>query len=149
MQFIELNEPDYPWDLLLDADPSRELIKKWLARGTCIGMYDDEELVGEFVLSWTGDQEAEPANLAVRSDRRGQCIGKRLIYECTRRARIAGARSMYVGTGNASIGQLALYQKCGFRIVGVDIDFFVRNYDEPIEENGIPCRDMIRMRMDL
>ncbi|MNW16937.1 putative N-acetyltransferase YvbK [compost metagenome] len=45
--------------------------------------------------------------------------------------------------------QLYLYQKCGFRIVGVDVDFFVRHYEEAIEENGIPCRDMIRLAMDI
>jgi hypothetical protein len=44
---------------------------------------------------------------------------------------------------------MLLYQKCGFRIVGVDFDFFRRTHPEPIYENGIECRDMIRMRIDL
>jgi hypothetical protein len=44
---------------------------------------------------------------------------------------------------------LALYQKCGFRIVGVDLDFFIRHYPEKIYENGIQCRDMIRLSLDL
>ncbi len=33
-------------------------------------------------------------------------------------------KTIEIGTGNSSIGQLALYQKCGFRIIGVDMDFF-------------------------
>lgn len=37
-----------------------------------------------------------------------------------------------ISTGNSSIDQLRLYQKREFRIVGVDGDFFVRYYDEPI-----------------
>jgi ribosomal protein S18 acetylase RimI-like enzyme len=57
--------------------------------------------------------------------------------------------TLEVGTGNSSIGQLALYQKCGFRITGIDYNYFIRHYDEPIFENGIPCRDMIRLAIDL
>lgn len=34
-------------------------------------------------------------------------------------------KTIEIGTGNSSIGQLALYQKCGFRIIGVDMDFFL------------------------
>lgn len=149
MRFSILDENTYPWELLLDADPSRTMVNAWLARGVCVGMYDEDLLVGEFVLAWTSDTVAELANIAVRPERRGQGIAKRLIQECVRRARSGDARTLEVGTGNAGIGQLALYQKCGFRIVGVDLDFFVRNYEAPIEENGIPCRDMIRLRMEL
>ncbi|MNO06893.1 putative N-acetyltransferase YvbK [compost metagenome] len=64
-------------------------------------------------------------------------------------ARAENVKTIEIGTGNSGMLQLALYQKCGFRIVGVDPDFFVRHYEEPIFENGIPCRDMIRMRLDL
>jgi hypothetical protein len=48
-----------------------------------------------------------------------------------------------------SINQLALYQNMGFRIAGVDVDFFTRNYPEAIVENGIVCRDMIRLKYDV
>ena len=64
-------------------------------------------------------------------------------------ARRRGFRTIEVGTGNSGVGQLYLYQKCGFRIVGVDRDFFVRHYPQPIVENGLLCRDMIRLAQDL
>ena len=41
------------------------------------------------------------------------------------------------------------YQKAGFRITGVIPNFFKDNYDEEIIENGIPCRDMIRLTLEL
>jgi hypothetical protein len=44
---------------------------------------------------------------------------------------------------------MLLYQKCGFRIVGVDLDYFRIHSKERIIENGIECRDMIRMEMIL
>jgi len=34
-------------------------------------------------------------------------------------------------------------------IVGIDIDYFSKNYPEEIYENGIQCRDMIRLSKDL
>lgn len=80
----------------------------------------------------------------------GKGIGRQLATHAIETARAQGYKTMEMGTGNSSIGQLALYQKCGFRIVGVDLDFFVRhNYLEEIYENGIQCRDMIRMSQDL
>lgn len=56
---------------------------------------------------------------------------------------------LMIGTGNSSINQLALYQKCGFRVIGVERDFFINNYDEPIFENGIQCVDMIRLSIEI
>lgn len=44
---------------------------------------------------------------------------------------------------NSGIHQFYLYQKCGFRITGVDRNFFLTHYTEKIYENGIQCRDMI------
>ncbi len=64
-------------------------------------------------------------------------------------AKSKGYRTIEVGTANSSIGQLAFYQKCGFRITGVDKDFFVRHYPEEIFENGIQCRDMVRLSQNL
>ncbi len=58
-------------------------------------------------------------------------------------------KTIEIGTGNSSIGQLALYQKCGFRIIGVDMDFFVKHYPAQIFENGIQYRDTVRLSQDL
>ncbi|MFC0472483.1 histidine phosphatase family protein [Halalkalibacter kiskunsagensis] len=33
--------------------------------------------------------------------------------------------------------------------IGVDMDFFIKHYPEEIFENGIQCRDMIRLSQDL
>ena len=88
-------------------------------------------------------------NIAVREEQHGRGIGKRLIMDAIRVAETNGYKTIEIGTGNSSIGQLAFYQKCGFRIIGVDIDFFIKHYPEEIFENGIQCRDMIRLSRDL
>ncbi len=44
---------------------------------------------------------------------------------------------------------MLLYQKCGFHIVDIDFNFFRRTHLKRIYVNGIECRDMIRMRIEL
>jgi ribosomal protein S18 acetylase RimI-like enzyme len=138
-----------PIDLLLLADPSEELVRSYIKRGQCWIAKVDNEVVGVYVLLETRPETVELVNVAVREDMQGKGIGKKLVLHAVETARQLGFRTMELGTGNSSIGQLGLYQKCGFRIVGVDLDFFVRHYTQPIFENGIQCRDMIRLRRDL
>jgi ribosomal protein S18 acetylase RimI-like enzyme len=87
--------------------------------------------------------------IAVHEDHQNRGIGKQLVRHAIHNAKLQGYRTIEVGTGNSGIGQLALYQKCGFRMIGIDRDFFVRHYAEEIFENGIPCRDMVRLSQEL
>ena len=59
--------------------------------------------------------------------------------------RLRGGSYIEIGTGNSSLNQLMFYQKSGFRMKEIWVDFFTKNYEEPIEENGIPCLDMVRL----
>ena len=143
------SDDEIPYDLLLLADPSREMIDDYIGRGECYLAYADGELVGEFVLIATHPRTLEIVNVAVRESRQGQGIGKALVRKAIEIARTAGAAALEIGTANSSFDQLRLYQRCGFRIVGVDVDFFVRHYREPIWENGLRAMDMIRLRTEL
>lgn len=138
-----------PMDLLLLADPSKSIVEEYLQRGDCYVAEVEEELVGVFVLLPTRPKTVELVNIAVKETVQGKGVGKQLIQYAIDEALRSGYETIEIGTGNSSIGQLALYQKCGFRIVGVDQDFFVRHYSEEIIENGIQCRDMIRLSQDL
>lgn len=88
-------------------------------------------------------------NIAIAEAYQGQGIGKQVLVEVIAIAKNRGAKTLEVGTGNSSLDQLAFYQKAGFRVIGVERDFFVRNYPEEIIENGIRCQDMIRLAVDL
>ncbi|SFE77149.1 Acetyltransferase (GNAT) family protein [Paenibacillus catalpae] len=140
---------NYPMDLLLLADPSQELVEEYIQRGQCYAAEIENQIVGVYVLLPTRPATVELVNVAVAEDRQGKGIGKQLVKHAIQTARSRGYQTIEIGTGNSGVGQLALYQKCGFRIVGVDIDFFTRHYAEEIYENGIPCRDMIRLSQDL
>lgn len=138
-----------PMDLLLLADPSRECVKDYVNRGECYIAEINQQIIGVYVLLPTRPETVELVNVAVDKDQQGRGIGKELVMDAIKVAKAIGYKTMEIGTGNSSIRQLILYQKCGFRIVGVDIDFFVRHYPEEIVENGIPCRDMVRLSQDL
>ncbi|AIQ58407.1 GNAT family N-acetyltransferase [Paenibacillus borealis] len=138
-----------PMDLLLSADPSELLVKSYLARGDCYIAVHEDEVAGVYVLLPTRPETAELVNVAVAEEYQGKGIGRMLVQQAIETARQTGYTTIELGTGNSSVGQLALYQKCGFRIVGVDFDFFTRHYAESIYENGILCRDMVRLSQDL
>ncbi|WP_018663598.1 GNAT family N-acetyltransferase [Heyndrickxia acidiproducens] len=140
---------EVPLDLLLLADPSRRMIEQYINRGECFAAEMEGKIAGVYVLLATRPATAELVNIAVAEEHQGQGIGKQLVCDAIRNARLSGVKTLEVGTGNSSIGQLAFYQKCGFRIMGIDRDFFIRHYPEEIVENGIQCRDMIRLSLDL
>ncbi len=145
---LDVNEIP-PIDLLLLADPSRKLIEEYVRRGTCYIAENNKELIGVYVLLPTRPETVELVNIAVSENTQGKGFGRQLLMDAIQKSKAEGYKTIEVGTGNSSIGQLALYQKCGFRITGVDRDFFIRHYENKIFENGIWCRDMIRMSQDL
>ncbi|WPK11775.1 GNAT family N-acetyltransferase [Lysinibacillus louembei] len=136
-----------PMDLLLLADPSEEIVTEYVQRGFCYVDERDGEIVGVYVLLPTRPHTMELVNVAIDERWQGQGIGKQLVLHAIERAKAMHFKTIQLGTGNSSVDQLALYQKCGFRIVGVDRDFFLQHYDEPIFENGIQCIDMIRLEL--
>ena len=142
-------DEELPMELLLLADPSETIVKEYTSRGECYVAELDQRMMGVYVLLPTRPETTELVNVAVAEERHGQGIGKQLVMDAVKVAREQGYKTIEVGTGNSGVDQLALYQKCGFRIVGVDVDFFVRHYSEEIYENGIQCREMVRLSQDL
>ncbi|MCU6707399.1 GNAT family N-acetyltransferase [Paenibacillus sp. J5C_2022] len=138
-----------PYELLLLADPSKALVDSYLKRGYCYLAYIGDELIGEYLLMESEPGVMEIMNIAVSESYQGRGIGKRLLLHAIREAARLKASVLEIGTGNSSTYQLLFYQKCGFRLHRIDHDFFVRHYEEEIIENGIRCRDMIRLRMPL
>ncbi|WP_238885122.1 N-acetyltransferase [Clostridium sp. YIM B02551] len=144
-----MQNEEVPYDLLLLADPSIVIIKDYVSRGEIVVANYMGELIGVYVLIKTRPLTMELVNIAVNEKYQGKGIGKKLIFDAIKRAKEENIKVLQVGTGNSSLSQLALYQKCGFNICGVDRDFFIKHYKEEIIENGIRCKDMIRLEMDL
>ncbi|MCZ0702241.1 ribosomal protein S18 acetylase RimI-like enzyme [Natronobacillus azotifigens] len=150
MEIRKLNKEEKPpMELLLLADPSQQIVEDYINRGDCFVAECKQKIVGVYVLLPTRPETVELVNVAVLEKQQGRGIGKQLVLNAITVAKAKGYKKIEIGTGNSSIGQLSLYQKCGFRIIGVDIDFFVKHYPGKIFENGIHCRDMIRLSQDL
>jgi ribosomal protein S18 acetylase RimI-like enzyme len=142
-----------PWDLLLLADPSRRQVASYLGcqdgEVWLVQTEDEGVTIGVGVWCPMADDTAEIKNVAIEPAWQGCGLGTALVRHLVERIRERGFRRVEIGTGNSSLAQLGLYQRLGFRIVGVDRDFFMRHYDAPLEEDGIPCRDMVRLARDL
>lgn len=148
--FNELTQlTDSHYELLLDADPSKKLVDDYTHRGFTYEVTLDKKLVGTIVLLPTRPETLEIVNIAVEPNFQKQGIGQQMLDFAINYAKKNYYRTLEIGTGSTSIGQLYLYQKVGFRISSIDTDFFIHHYSEEIVENGLVLRDMIRLRLNL
>ncbi|NEY73621.1 GNAT family N-acetyltransferase [Bacillus mesophilus] len=138
-------EENPPLSLLLLADPSREMVEDYTRRGVTYIAEILGNVIGVYVIVPLEHDTIELKNVAIDERLQGQGLGKLLVHHSIEEARGLGYQKIEVGTGNSSISQLALYQKCGFRIDSIEKDFFIKHYKEVIVENGIQCRDMVRL----
>jgi GNAT superfamily N-acetyltransferase len=135
--------------LLLQAEPFESSLRWSLGHlsDAVYRMDHDGELVGAVTMRWSGP-ECEIVELAVAANRHGQGLGRRLVGWVVDEARRRAKAAVVVGTGNASIGNIVFYQRCGFRMDHVRPDYFWY-YGEPVVEHGIVARDMLVFRLDL
>lgn len=140
---------DKHWELLLQADPSKLQIDNYIHKGHIFELRVKSELVGIIVLVEKTDELIEIMNLSITEKWQGKGFAKTLIEYACLFSDNKGYSTVTIGTGNSSLNQLALYQKAGFRITGIDHNYFIHHYSEPIYENGIHCRDMIRLERKL
>ena len=135
------------FDLLLIADPNIDAINEYVKNSLIMAVHDGKAIIGVGVMI-ENDDIHEIKNIAVQEEYQRKGIGKELIKELVRTASTKGSTIVEVGTGNSSILQLAFYQKCGFRFDRIVKGFF-DSYPDDIYENGIKCRDMIYLRIEI
>src|SRR3954463_16110040 len=68
--------------------------------------------------------EVELKAVAIDEARQGRGIGQQMVKAVLAELRRAAVRHVIIGTGNCAIGQLAFYQKLGFRLCSIERDFF-------------------------
>lgn len=130
-----------PYELLLEADPDREKVEAYLKDSDCFVATVRGAVAGVIVVREEEDGKAEIMNLAVADIFRRRGIARRLLrYVSAQWASERGIELLRICTGTSAAGPVLLYQQEGFDLVAVDCDYFVRNYAEPIWENGIRCR---------
>ena len=128
-------------DLLLDADPSEEMIDRYIEEGDMFVLLLREMVVGEVVV----DRKGEIKNLAVYSEYRCQGYGGYLLDYLSEYYRNR-FEWLWVGTSESGVGY---YERNGFEYDHTIKNFFVDNYSEPIWEDGKQCVDMYYLRKRL
>jgi N-acetylglutamate synthase-like GNAT family acetyltransferase len=134
---------EIPYQLLLLADETKKAIDKYILDSEIFVMEKQDEIIALYALKAINTKQIEIKNIAVSTDLQGKGIGSFLLKDAFERAKDLGFQSLLIGTGDASLRQLALYQREGFTKYEVINDFFIDNYPEAIFENGMQLKDMI------
>jgi len=148
---IEIKEisPDLvPQKLLLEADPSIEHVNQYLKDSFCYVAILRNEIVGVCVLKPIDKNRIELFNIAVLPENQKSGIGSQLLQFVLERLREKNIETVELGTGTFGY-QLAFYQRFGFRVDSILKDHFINNYAEPIFENKIQLKDMLRLVLKL
>lgn len=138
--------------LLLLADDSESEVRGYYQKGDLYALDGDaEKPLGMVLAIADADGSVELKAVAVDESRHGQGVGTRMLAAVLADLKSRGVTHVVVGTSSSGIGQLAYYQKAGFRLSRIERDFFTpaRGYPDGIEENGIPLRDMVWMDQQL
>ena len=153
--------PDIGWfdgprealaDLFALADDSPAAVSAYRDLGRVLVARERETVVGHLQLI-DGEHagEAEVKSLAVREDRQGAGIGRRLVERALAACREEQRSTLLVSTAAADTGALRFYQRVGFRMLRVERDAFTpeTGYPDPIDIDGIPLRDRVWLSLDL
>lgn len=135
--------------ILHDADEDDRRIAQALQNrdNTSYLAYADGRVIGALVLCRAPDH-AEIVYLAVPAEMRGHGYGRAILAHLADAMRSLGLRFLLVGTANASLDNIAFYQKCGYRMDSVRKDYF-EDLAQPAWENGIRIIDLLVLRLDL
>jgi ribosomal protein S18 acetylase RimI-like enzyme len=138
--------------LLLLADESEQQVRAYMDSGDLYVYSVGDDVVAGIVLAIALEPDVvELKAVAVEPGHQEQGIGKRMLADVLAELRLRGCKRVVVGTANAAIGQLAYYQKAGFRLLRIERDFFTpaRGYPQMMVDHGIRLRDMVWMDLTL
>lgn len=142
-------DEEIPYDLLLLADETFGAIEKYIDKSSIYVLKRDNRIIAVYVLQAVTAHTVEIKNIAVDKPLQGQGIGQQLLGDAINRAKGMGFKKIIIGTGNAAIKQLYVYQKIGFEIYDIKHGFFLDNYPKPLYENGIQLKHMIMLKMNI
>lgn len=133
-------------DLLLEADPEKDIVVKYLQESEMYGLFENDKIVAEVVITKVDNEICELKNIATIENARGKGYGKKLIQEVTKLYK-QKYKKMIVGTTQNNI---PFYVKCGFdKYYKTEYNFFVDNYNEEIWDGNLHCIDMYYYYMDI
>ena len=139
------NKEDYI-DLLLEADPSRDMIYKYLNDSDVYALKKEDELISIAVILHIDRKTLELKNIVTRENYRNKGYAKTLLKSLCGNYKQKYDR-MLVGTTENNI---PFYVKQGFDKYEKTVkNFFIDNYKEEIKDGDLVCTDLIYYSKDL
>jgi len=138
------NHKEYPYDLLLLADETVHAIDKYLYDSLVYAVYDVKMPIAVFCLYPVDSETLEIKNIAVSPAFQGMGLGSQLLDFI--KANYQQYANLIVGTADCGLAQIRFYERNGFVKYGIRKDFFIKNYERSIYENGQLLKDMIMLR---
>lgn len=134
-------------ELLLLADASEQQVRAYFNLGELYAYLDGNQLLGVVLAIPQDAHTMELKAIAIDPPRQSQGLGRQLLNAVLDDLRARGVKRVLVGTANGAIGQLAYYQKAGFRLLRIERDYFGadRGYPPDMTDNGIALQDMVWM----
>ncbi|SDC35912.1 Acetyltransferase (GNAT) family protein [Pelagirhabdus alkalitolerans] len=129
-------------DELLLADENESIVRTYLFDGELFSIQRDHKSIGVALFTFNEPGTVELKNIALQPGLRNHGYGKKVIDQAETYYHSKGYQKLIVATANSSIDNIAFYQKCGFRLVELEFDFFT-NYPKPIYEHGIRAKDKL------
>ena len=139
------NKEDYI-DLLLEADPSKDMIHKYLNDSDVYALKKGDELISIAVILHIDRKTLELKNIVTTEKYRNKGYAKTLLKHLSGNYKQKYDR-MLVGTTENNI---PFYVKQGFDKYEKTIkNFFIDNYNEEIKDGDLICTDLIYYSKDL
>jgi len=142
-------QEEIPYKLLLLADETVEAINKYITDSDIYVCEIEDKITASYVLQKVDDETIEMKNIAVLEKYQNQGIGNLLLQDAFKRSIDRKYKTMTIGTGDTSTKPLYIYQKAGFEIYQIKSNYFIDNYTEPIFENGIQLKHLIKLKKTL
>ncbi len=139
------NKEDYI-DLLLEADPSKYMIYKYLSDSDVYALKKEDEIICIAAILPISRKTLELKNIVTKEEYRGKGYAKILLKSLCGNYKQKYSK-MIVGTTENNI---PFYVKQGFDKYEKTIkNFFIDNYEEEIKDGELVCTDMIYYSKDL
>lgn len=141
---IEGNRKEF-LELLLIGDEQESMIDRYLEQGEMYVGYIKGKAVAVCVVTQESPGEIEVKNLAVYEEFRRKGYGRAMLEYVERECRATAIR---LGTGETP-ATLSFYAACGYTFSHRMTDFFTKNYDHPVIDEGILLKDMVYLEKQL
>lgn len=149
-QLIKLRSTDpLPFSLLLLADETIAAIEKYIYDSAVYMLMNAQEAVGVAALYPLSADELEIKNIAIAPTYQNKGIGSLLIRQIIEIARRQSYKTLIVGTADTGSQQIRFYERNGFKKYALRKNFFIKNYPQPIFENGVQLKDMLLLQQQL